>query len=134
MSRNNHVFIVGDVTGDIHYDVFRQDGRDVPFLRLYVFVKAVEGTRQVEGLRIVAYGPLAELAYAHLQKGSRVGVLGHIQMRFNNNERIVEVAAEDVQFIRNIDWERGEETRRRLVERGQLRPTLQESSLPAVAG
>jgi hypothetical protein len=61
MARNNHVFVVGDITGDIYFDVFEQGGGTVQFLRLYMFVKPTEASRSLEGIRIVAYGSLAEL-------------------------------------------------------------------------
>lgn len=107
MARNNHVFVVGDITGDIHFDVFEQDSRTLQFLRLYMFVKPTETSRQLEGIRIVAYGLLAELVYSHVQKGSRLCVTGHIQSREVRGQRVVEIVAEDVQYLRNIDWERG---------------------------
>ncbi len=28
MARNNHVYVKGDITGDIYYDVFKLDGKD----------------------------------------------------------------------------------------------------------
>lgn len=116
MAHNNHVFVVGDITGDIHFDVFEQEGRTLQFLRLYMFVKPTGMSRQLEGIRIVAYGPLAEMIYSHVQKGSRLCVTGHLQSREVRGQRVVEIIAEDVQYLRNIDWERGKETIKRLTE------------------
>ena len=35
----------------------------------------------VKGLCACVYGSLAELVYGHVRKGSRLGVIGHIQRR-----------------------------------------------------
>ena len=67
------------------------------------------------------YGLLAELTYAHVQKGSRIFVEGHVQTRMRrNNEMIVEVVAEDVDFIRNIDYDRGNRVAEELRSRGMF--------------
>jgi hypothetical protein len=39
-------------------------------------VKNVVGAAAVKGLRVCVYGPLAELVYGHVRKGSRLGVIG----------------------------------------------------------
>ena len=124
MARNNHVFLVGDLSGNIRFDVLRLGEEDVQYLRINLFVKPLEGTSKVTGLPVVMYGPLAELVYGHIQSGSRIAVMGHIQQRTTTKGfKSVEIVAEEVQFIRNIDWERGEEVRKTLVSRGQLRPS-----------
>jgi len=43
MARNNHVWVKGDITGDIYFDIFKLDNKDVQFLRLYLMVKGVKG-------------------------------------------------------------------------------------------
>lgn len=55
------------------------------------------------------YGDDAIVIYGHVQKGSRIGVQGHIQMRTraNSDTPVFEVVAEHIEFIRNIDYERG---------------------------
>lgn len=122
MARNNHVFIVGDLSGNIRFDVLRLGNADVQYLRINLFIKPIEGTSKVRGLPVVMYGPLAELVYGHVQTGSRVAVMGHIQQRITvKGFKSVEIVAEEVQFIRNIDWDRGEEARKGLVSSGQLR-------------
>jgi single-stranded DNA-binding protein len=82
----------------------------------------INGSREaypVKGLRICMYGLLAELTYAHVQKGSRIFVEGHVQTRTRrNNEVVVEIVAEDVDFIRNIDYERGNRVAEELRSRG----------------
>jgi len=86
----------------------------------------VNGTpeaKEIKGLRVVFYGYLAELSEAHLQKGSRIHVEGHIQMRRAPNGSITfEVVAEDVEFLRNITWERGQKRLEEMSANGRGRP------------
>jgi hypothetical protein len=127
MARNNHVWVKGDITGDIYYDIFKLDGKEVQYLRLYLMLKGVKGASGVKGLRTCVYGPLAELVYGHVRKGSRLGVIGHIQQRTTRQGKMVfEIVANEVEFLRNIDWEAGERVRRDLVQRGLLRPSYKD--------
>jgi single-stranded DNA-binding protein len=96
-------------------------------------IKGVVGAARVRGLRVCVYGPLAELVYGHVQKGSRLGVIGHIQQRTTHKGSLVfEIVAEEVEFLRNIDWEAGERARRDLVQRGLLREASKEQDLSGV--
>ncbi|MGA2110585.1 MAG: single-stranded DNA-binding protein [Anaerolineales bacterium] len=126
MARNNLVFVVGDITSDMYYDTFQLDGKAVPFLRMHLMVDGTDGASSVFGLRIVVYGTLAELTYGYVQKGSRIAVIGHIQRRTHEGENVFEVVANEVQFIKRIDWEEGDLVRKDLVQRGKLRPTHQD--------
>jgi len=122
MARNNHVWVKGDITGDIYFDIFKLDNKDVQFLRLYLMVKGVKGANGVKGLRTCVYGPLAELVYGHVRKGSRLGVIGHIQQRTTRQGKMVfEIVANEIDYVRNIDWETGKRVRDDLVQRGLLR-------------
>lgn len=108
MARNNFVVIKGDITSDIYYDVFTQNGKQIPFLRVYLMVNGTPETKDIKGLRVVFYGYLADLSEAHLQKGSRIHVSGHIQMRrAPNGSPTFEIVAEEVEYLRNINRERG---------------------------
>ena len=130
MARNNLTWIKGDITGDIYYDIFRLDGKEVQYLRLYLMIKGVVGASAVKGLRVCVYGPLAELVYGHVRKGSRLGVIGHIQQRTTRKGDLVfEVVADEIEFLRNIDWEAGERVRKDLVQRGLLRPSFKTKDL-----
>jgi len=127
VARNNHVWVKGDITGDIYYDIFKLDGKEVQYLRLYLMIKGVKGANGVKGLRTCVYGPLAELVYGHVRKGSRLGVIGHIQQRTTREGKMVfEIVAAEVEFLRNIDWEAGKRVRNDLVARGALRPSYQD--------
>jgi hypothetical protein len=124
VARNNLAWIKGDITGDIYYDIFHLDSKDVQYLRLYLMIKGVYGAAAVKGLRVCVYGPLAELVYGHVRKGSRLGVIGHIQQRTTRKGDLVfEIVADEIEFLRNIDWEGGERIRQDLVARGLLRPS-----------
>ena len=132
MARNNRVAIQGDITGDIYYDVLQLANKPLPFLRVYMMINGSRGSKEVKGLRVVFYGILAELAEAHLQKGSRLEVEGHIQIRQVKNEGIVvEVVGEDVDFIRNIDWEKGRARYQEMVAAGKIQPSHDEDAVSA---
>jgi hypothetical protein len=81
VARNNLTWIKGDITGDIYYDNFHLDSKDVQYLRLYLMIKGVVGAAAVKGLRVGVYGPLAELVYGHVRKVSRLWVIGYFQQR-----------------------------------------------------
>jgi single-stranded DNA-binding protein len=66
MPRNNHVFVVGNITSDMYYDTFQLDGKNVPFLRMHLMVDGTDGASAVSGLRVVVYGTLAELTYGYV--------------------------------------------------------------------
>ena len=81
---------------------------------------------------MVFYGILAELAEAHLQKGSRIEVEGHLQIRQVKNEGIVvEVVGEDVDFIRNVDWEKGRKRYAEMVAAGKIQQAQEEDVVSA---
>jgi hypothetical protein len=125
MPLGNHTWNLGDITSDIYFDrLTRQDGPDVPFIRLIMMINGNKLARAVYGLRVVAYGALAELAYGHLQKSSRIGIEGHIQVRerANNQGVVFEIVADRIEFIRNIDYARGYETIAMLKSRERIKP------------
>lgn len=102
----NNVFIVGDVGEDIYFDRFeRSKGEgNYAFLRL-----ALTNDEYLTGLRVIVLGTLAELAYPFLQKGSKVAVDGHLQTRDRETgKKVVEVTAEHIAFLENINWAAGE--------------------------
>ena len=124
MARNNRVSVQGDITGDIYYDVLQLANKPLPFLRVYMMINGTREAKEVKGLRIVFYGILAELAEAYLQKGSRIEVEGHIQVRQTREDGIVvEVVAEDVDFIRNVDYPKGRKRYAELSTAGKLNPS-----------
>ncbi|MBM3125281.1 MAG: single-stranded DNA-binding protein [Chloroflexi bacterium] len=102
----NHVFIIGSVGEDIYYDHFqRSEGNgEYAFLRLML-----TNDEYMKGLRVIVRGSLAELSYPYLQEGSKIAVDGHIQTRDRaTGKKVVEVTAEHIAFLENINWEAGE--------------------------
>jgi hypothetical protein len=62
--------------------------------------------------------------YGHVRKGSRLGVIDHIQQRkTRKGDWVFEIVADEVEFLRNIDWDAGERVRKDLVRRGLMRPS-----------
>jgi hypothetical protein len=115
----------GDITSDIYYDLIRKDGKpDLPVVRLILMINGLGEVKPVYGLRIIAYGALAELAYGHLQKGSRIGVEGHIQIREREDvgSFAFEVVANHIEFIRKIDYEKGSQVIASLRNRNMAQP------------
>jgi hypothetical protein len=122
MAQGNFTWQRGDITGDIYFDYLHPDNQEaVPYLRLYLMIDGCPEARPVKGLRVLVYGTLAELVYGHVQKGSRIGVEGHIQMRSrpNTTTPVFEIVAERIEFIRNIDYERGKLVIAELKQRGK---------------
>lgn len=125
MSLGNHTWNIGDINGDIYFDKHtNQKGEEVPFIRLLMICNGTVQAKPVYGLRIVAYGALAEMAYGFLKKGSRIGVEGHIQQRDRGNELppVFEIVADHIEFIRHIDYERGSQVIETLKERNRVKP------------
>jgi hypothetical protein len=123
MAQGNFTWHRGDITGDIYFDYLRPPGSEkIPFIRLYMMIDGNRDAKPVRGLRIMAYGTLAEILYGYMQKGSRIGVEGHVQVRerINSNSPAFEIVAEHVEFIRNIDYERGNQVMEELKARGKV--------------
>jgi single-stranded DNA-binding protein len=121
MTWNNSVAVIGDITGDIYYDILQINNKPVPFLRVYMVINASGESREVKGLRIVFYGAKAELAEAYLQIGSRILVQGHLQLRKDRrNVVVVEVVSEHIYYIRNFDGGRGSQRLKELKLSGKL--------------
>jgi hypothetical protein len=102
----NNVFVVGDIGEDIYYDMFRRASGDGS----YAFLRLVLNNEQyLNGLRVTVRGTLAELAFPFLQNGSKIAVDGHIQTRDRETgKKVVEVTAEHIAFLENINWSAGE--------------------------
>lgn len=112
-----------DISGDILFETITLNGKPTAFLRMYGFVKGTAGASPVKGMRFIAYGPRAELIYAHVSKGSRLIVFSHVQQRESEGRVFTEFVIEECQFVRGVDYEAGKAKRAELVERGELRPS-----------
>lgn len=125
MPLGNHTWNIGDINGDIYFDKHtNKEGLEVPFIRLLMICNGTAQAKPIYGLRIVAYGALAEMAYGFLKKGSRIGVEGHIQQRDrgNNLPPVFEIVADHIGFIRHIDYERGSQVIESLKARDRVKP------------
>lgn len=125
MPLGNFTWNIGDINGDIYFDKHtNQRGEEVPFIRLVMICNGTTNIKPLYGLRIVAYGALAEMAYGYLKKGSRIGVEGHIQQRDRGNDLppVFEIVADHIEFIRNIDYERGSQVLETLKARERVKP------------
>ncbi len=128
MARNNRVSLQGNITSDIYYDRVQRNGTELSYLRVYLVVDGSREAPPVKGIRVVFYGSLAELAAAYLQKGSRIEIEGHIQLRTHEGSLVFEVVAEDVDYILNVDTEAGERKYQEMLTQGRIRPRWNESS------
>jgi len=127
MTRNNSCQHVVDV-GDKSFERISLKGEETAYLRFYGFVNGTQGANKVNGMRFIAYGPEAELIFAHIKCGSRVFVISHVQVRRDKKENIfTEFVIEEIQYIRNVNWEEGTKKRKELIDSGQLRPSLVEN-------
>ena len=126
MTRNNSCQHLVDISEDILFNFVTLHGKKVAFVRFYGFIKATTGAAPVKGVRFLAYGPQAELIHSHVQKGSRLFLISHVQQREGDGRLFTEFVVEECQYIRNINWEAGADKRRELVERGELRPNYYE--------
>lgn len=110
---NNHAFLKGNLTHDPFFDYL--DGRDgpVPFMRFYL---AVDRTPEsgADFFQVVSYGQRALHDFSFLQKGSEVAVTGWFRSRkVSHNGKdsaettLIELVADNVTFVRNINWARG---------------------------
>jgi len=97
----NRVFIVGNITGNIHFNTVNRTGRDRPFLRILLMSSR---PRIVKGLRVIMWDDMATMYFPYLMKGSELGVIGHIVTRDFEGKTITEVEAKHLILLRNINW------------------------------
>ena len=112
---NNAATIRGNLAYDPFFDYLEGKEGETPFTRFALAVdrQPPRPAGPADHLLVVVYGDLAERVHPYLRKGSEVTVKGWIRAREGVNHhgepmRVVEVVAEDVEFIRNINWEQGE--------------------------
>jgi single-stranded DNA-binding protein len=103
----NKIFITGDVTGDIHFDTIRKDGKVVAFLRMMAVVQSSSMESPIPPIRFVAYGRVAEIIEGFVLRGTRLFVEGRLQVRRHKAQVVHEIVCEKAQAIRYADWDRG---------------------------
>jgi single-stranded DNA-binding protein len=97
----NRIFIVGNITGNIHFNTVNRDGRERPFLRILLMSSR---PRIVKGLRVIMWDDMATMYFPYLTKGSELGVIGHLVTRDYEDKIIIEVEAKHLILLRNINW------------------------------
>ena len=112
---NNSATIRGNLAYDPFFDYLEGKERATPFTRFALAVdrQPPRPAGPADHLLVVAYGELAEYVHPYLRQGSEISVEGWIRARKGTNHhgapmRVIEVVAEDITFIRNINWEQGE--------------------------
>ncbi len=124
MARSNEVKLKGIVKDDIYYDTIERNGKTIQFLRFLLNLPGSKEAKEVKGMRVLAYGTLAEYIEAHIQPGSYVQIVGHIQIRSTQKGLAVEAVVEDIDFIQRIDWERGRRKYSELQAIGMIPPYI----------
>ena len=105
---SNSVFVVGEVLEDIHFNWLRRngDGQNGEYAFLRLWLKCDE---YLNGLRVIMFGTLAELAYPYLQPESKIAVDGHLQTRDGETgKHVFEVTAHNMTLLEKINWAAGE--------------------------
>jgi hypothetical protein len=101
--------------------------KKIPFARFYGHIPEADGVRPINGIKFVAYGYRAELAYACIEQGTKAFVFCHLQTREEFGKVVVEFVMDDIQYIKNFNEEEGRKKRLELVARGILRPNFGDS-------
>ena len=121
----NNVVLVGRLTNDVELKK-TQSGTSVVTFYLAVQRKhKQEGQQDSDFIRCVAWSKTADLMYQYLSKGSLIGVEGHIQTRFYDNQQgqrvyVTEVVCNGVQFLESRkDREQNKVTQQEVVEEQQ---------------
>jgi single-stranded DNA-binding protein len=97
---------MGTISDDIYFDWFRRSDDEGSYAILRLILT---NEQYLDGLRVIVRGVLAELAFPFLQAGSKIAVDGHLQTRDRETgKQVVEVAAEHIAFLENINWAAGE--------------------------
>lgn len=112
----NRIFIVGNITGNIYFEVVNNK----PYLRLLLMAGK---PRRITGLRIILTGDNARRFFPYLKKGSEIGVIGLLTTREHGGKWITEVDATHLILLRNINWENGE------AKREEMLPSMSSSFL-----
>ena len=135
----NDVELKGNLTRDPHFDYL--DGRDgpVPFMRFTLAVDRHPPRQQgTDYLQVVSYGQSALHDHAYLRQGSEIFVEGWVRTRngtdaSGNPATRIEVVAEEITFLRNIEWKRGDAAKTRSPKEGQVQERERTLPVPALA-
>ena len=111
----NAITLKGNLTADPFFDYLDGKESPVPFMRFILAVDRHPPRRAgTDYLQVVAYGQTAEHDHAFLRQGSEILVEGWLRSRNGTDNDgqpaiRVEVVADEITFLRNIAWEKGNE-------------------------
>ncbi|TET52006.1 MAG: hypothetical protein E3J64_05895, partial [Anaerolineales bacterium] len=128
----------------------RVGGSDRPFMRLYLAVNRRRSRRDrdqdqqksrpsADFLRVVAYDDAALLSFPYLRPGSELLVGGNLRARRRKmsggkSETVVEVIADDLTFLRKINWDDGDAERERIIAGRDSEPSSATEPAPQQGG
>lgn len=101
----NKIILVGNVCNEIE---IRYTSNNTPVASFTIAVNRnhtkEDGTKDTDFINIVVWNKRAENVKNYLDKGSKVGISGRLQVRKYQNERgenryVTEVVAEDIEFL-----------------------------------
>ena len=90
----NQVVLIGNLTGDIHYDEAHE------FLRLILMAGR---PRIITGLRVLLIGSDAEKFRPCVRRGSEVGLVGYLRTRPFQGKTVMEIVANHLVLLRNTN-------------------------------
>lgn len=123
MTRTNNFNALVDFTGNKYFQELERNSNKIAFCRIIGFVRGSPGSRAADGVRFLCYGPLAELVYASVQKGTRAFIIAHLQTRVDSNQHyFAEFVIEDIQYIYGENHEAAEKKREELITSGVIHP------------
>jgi hypothetical protein len=121
VTRTNNFNALVDFTGNKYFKELDRNGKKISFCRIVGFVRPSPGSKTAEGVRFLAYGPLAELVFASVQKGTRAFIIAHLQTRVDTNGHyFAELVIEDIQYISGENHEAAEKKMEELIASGVL--------------
>jgi single-stranded DNA-binding protein len=114
-------FVVGKLEEDPYFE-WRSKDKEGPALpsdsSRYAYMHLSLGNEDhLHGLGVSIYGTLAQVAHPYLRAGSVVAIDGHFQTKHKENRpNTIDLTAEHVAFLENINWEAGKAAQKRLMD------------------
>lgn len=114
----NNVQIVGNLTRDVEYSKTSTGNGYAKFaLAVQRKYKSRDGERDTDFIDCVAWGKCAELCDKYLAKGSKIGIVGSIQVnnytdQDGNNRKFVNVVVAEIEFLSSNNVVKGKSSNR----------------------
>ena len=109
----NFVTVRGNLVDDPYFGFVQGANGSVPLLRFTIAIdRHPPRPGGTDYIQVCSYGPRAAADFAFLQQGSLILVDGWIRSRNGTDSAgapmtRVEIVGEEITFLHNIDWERG---------------------------